>query len=79
MLDGLVSTLPKCSSLVGPFVSYGENKRCLNLASFDCSRESMGSVQKLVREIENLSKLERLLLYLELPSSLSGIPDPLRQ
>jgi hypothetical protein len=39
----------------------------------------MGSVQKLVREIDGLSKLERLLLYLELPSSLSGIPDPLRQ
>ena len=31
------------------------------------------------RDIEKMSKFERLLLYLELPSSLSGMTDPLRQ
>jgi hypothetical protein len=43
------------------------------------SRESLDEIRRVVRDIEKLSKVERLLLYLELPSSLSALSDPLRQ
>ena len=46
---------------------------------FIYSRESYVEVQRMKRDIEKMSKFERLLLYLELPSSLSGMTDPLRQ
>lgn len=39
----------------------------------------MDEIRRIVRDIEKLSKLERLLLYMELPSSLSTLSDPLRQ
>jgi len=43
------------------------------------SRESFIEIQKMKAGIDKLSKVERLLLYLDLPSSLSNISDPLRQ
>ena len=46
---------------------------------FYFSRESYVEVQRMKRDIEKMNKFERLLLYLELPSSLSGMTDPLRQ
>ena len=43
------------------------------------SRESIDDIRRIVRDVEKLSKLERLLLYMELPSSLTTLSDPLRQ
>ena len=43
------------------------------------SRESFIEIQKMKAGIDKLSKVERLLLYLDLPSSLSTMSDPLRQ
>lgn len=43
------------------------------------SRDSFDEIRRVVRDIEKLNKMERLFLYLELPSSLSNLSDPLRQ
>ncbi len=45
-----------------------------------CSAESQRKVQDLLGDIDGLNKLERLLLYMELPASQAGAQaDPLRQ
>jgi len=43
------------------------------------SRESFDEIRRIVRDVDKLSKMERLLLYMELPSSLTTLSDPLRQ
>lgn len=54
-------------------------KNLFNKFIIFCSRESIDEIRRIVRDVEKLSKLERLLLYMELPSSLSTLSDPLRQ
>ena len=42
------------------------------------SHDSQSKIRDMVKEVEHLSKFERLMLYMELPSS-QIVSDPLRQ
>lgn len=43
-----------------------------------CSSESCRRVKDILEDVEKLTKFERLLLYMDLPSN-NAITDPLRQ